>query len=152
MTEIHQAVASAGTTTLVHCLVQPAQLEVADGSLAEALLVPPGTRALLTTGMGRSAVEPRRLTTADAREFRAWLNLPDDQPVDLWLDGGGNLVAALYAVRDVTIAEDATLVVAGAPALLLFRRLTIHEGGRLRVYTACHGRFGVLEKRGGAWA
>lgn len=117
--------------------------------LTGALFVPPGARALLTTETGRSAVEPRLLATSSAEEFRAWLNLPEREVLERWYSDRGRFQAAVYALGEVTIGEDASLVVRGAPAILLFRHLTIHAAGRLFVHTVCHGRFGQLEKRAG---
>lgn len=128
---------------------RPPALSAPIDELTGTLLVPPGARALLTTEPGRSAVAPRRLETGDPGEFRAWLDLPAAEPLERWTDERGRLVAALYALGDVTVAADASLVVRGAPAILRFRSLTVHESGRLVVYTPCSGRFGRLEKRGG---
>lgn len=54
--------------------------------------------------------------------------------------------AAVHAVRKVVIGPEASLVVEGIPAILVFEELVIHDTGRLVAYTAVNATFGRLHK------
>jgi len=58
-------------------------------------------------------------------------------------------VAAVYAVRKVTIKSGGRLVVTGKPTILLFDELELFSPGVLVTYTVCNASIGRFQKKEG---
>lgn len=93
----------------------------------------------------RSALPARLLTTTSFDEFMSWLALPDYAHV--FERTSMPLEVAVYAAKRLTIHSHATVIVTGAPTIMLVEHLVIHDHGRLALNTPARVVLGRLEKR-----
>lgn len=93
----------------------------------------------------RSALPARLLTTRSFDELASWMSLPDYTHVFERMSVPFEV--AVYVAKRLTIDSHATVVVTGAPAILLVEHVVIHDLGRLVLNTPARVVVGRLEKR-----